>query len=208
MKNLTLPILLLVGLIVSGCKGINIPGVSGPNLYTTDDHAVIDLVVEKLNLDGGLEVEIPKLTNSFLAIEGQDGGGTQVAFKFDIETISNGNVGTLEPKTLPGGREIPIIGGELPGVAFNVPNFKNVHVYVGRKVYGFFLPVKFPADLGGTLTYTVKIKGKKYGRAAAVGNDDNGENSGVLVLIDLNTLDRKTLRKIRKFQKSFGKIPL
>lgn len=208
MRKTFLPALLLVGLVLSGCNGVNIPGVSGPNLSTTDEHAVIDLVVEKLNFSGGVSVEIPKLTNSLVSIEGLDGGGTEIAFKFDLETLTNGNVGTLEPKTLPGGREIPVLGGVLPGVAFNIPIAKNVHVYLGKKVYGFFLPVKFPTDVSGILTYTVKIKGKKYGIAAAVGNDDNGKNSGLLVLIDLNTLDRKTLRKIRAFQEKFGKIPL
>lgn len=208
MKKTYLPILLLLSLLATSCGKLNIPGVKGPNLSTTETHATIDLTIENLDIDGTVSVEVPKFGDSFVALEGLAEGGTTIGFNFDIDTLTNGTVEPLEPKTLPGGREIPVLGGTLPGVAFNIPAAKNVHVYLGRKVYGFFLPIDFPSPVQGILTYEVKVKGKKYGLAAVVGNDDNGENSGLLILIDLNTLDQKTLRKLRRLQRMYGPLAL
>jgi hypothetical protein len=208
MKKTVLPLLLLCTLLVTSCGKLNIPGVSGPNFSTTDTHAVIDLTIENFDLDGELSADVPKFGDSFVSVAGIDEGGTNVGFNFDIETLTNGAVETLEPQTLPGGRALPIIGGVLPGVAFNVPGFKNLHVYLGSKVYGFFLPIVFPSEVQGILTYEVKVKGKKYGVAAVVGNDDNGENSGILILVDLNTLSKKSLRRLRKLQNKFGPLKM
>lgn len=208
MKKTFLPVLLLLTLVLSGCGKLNIPGVKGPNISTTDTHAIVDLTIENLDIDGFSSIDVPKFGDSFVSVEGLDEGGTTIGVNFDIETLTNGTVEPLEPQTLPGGREIPVLGGTLPGIAFNIPAAKNVHVYLGDKVYGFFLPIDFPAPVQGTLTYEVKVKDKKYGLAAVVGNDDNGENSGVLILLDLNTLSEKNLRKLRRAQKRYGPLSL
>jgi hypothetical protein len=209
MKRILLPILMTLTLALSGCgKKLNIPGVNGPFFSTNPDHAVIDLEIENLATTGEIRVDIPKFGDSFVSLSDDAVKGTKVSFNFDFDALTNGNVGTLIPSSLPGGRQIPIINGKLPAVAFNIPAAKNVHVYLGSKVYGLFLPVSFPVPIGGILTYEIKAKDKHIGNAAVVGDDSNGENSGVLLLIDLNTLSKKNLKKIRRFQKKHGRIAL
>lgn len=196
-------ILLLSALFaLSSCGGkFKIPGVLGPNFSTSDDHAITNMVIENVNFDGTSVVEIPKIENSFIEVSGLPQGGTSIDFKIDIEAITNGNFDTLEPAALPGGREIPVVGGKLPSIAVAVPALKNVHFYIGKKVYGIFVPVTFPQEVQGILIYTVTIKGKKYGNVAAVGNDSNGENSGVLILADLSTLSDAQQKRLLKLVK-------
>lgn len=186
-------------LVLGSCgNGFKIPGVAGPNFSTTEDHVVTNMVLEKIQFSSTpMNVEIPKIPNSYVEIVGiANDGGTSIDFNIDIDAITNGNVGTLDPAGLPGGRELPVIGGKLPAVAFNIPVAQNVHIYVGNKVYGIFVPVVFPEEIQGVLIYTVKIKGKKYGNVAVVGNDSTGANSGVLVLADLNTLSDSQRKKL------------
>jgi hypothetical protein len=61
-------------------------------------------------------VEIPKIENSMIEVNGLPEGGTSIDVKIDIDAITNGNVDTLEPAALPGGREIPVVGqnGKAP----------------------------------------------------------------------------------------------
>jgi hypothetical protein len=195
-------LLLVFVLVLTGCGGkFNIPGVSGPTFSTTEDHAITTLVLENIDFGGVATVEIPKIVNSYVEVYGIETGGTAIDFKIDLETITSGNVGTLEPMYLPGGRDIPVVGGSLPGVAFNIPVAQNVHVYLAKNIYGIFLPVDFPEEIQGTLIYTIKVNGKKYGNVAVIGKDSNGENSGVLILADLTTLSEKERAKLMKMLK-------
>jgi hypothetical protein len=195
-------LLLTVLFTLSGCgEKFKIPGVLGPNFSTSADHAITNLVIENVDFNGSSVVEIPKIENSMIEVNGLPEGGTSIDVKIDIDAITNGNVDTLEPAALPGGREIPVVGGKLPSVAVAVPAAKNIHIYVGKKVYGIFVPVTFPQEIQGILIYTVKVNGKKYGNVAAVGNDANGANSGVLILADLNTLTEKQQQKLLKLVK-------
>lgn len=172
-------------------KNIKIPGVDGPRVAFVDNKMTLWVVVQGLAIDLGARVQIPHTNNSFIEVgpDLQSNGslfsiGIDIA---DIKKLSGNGVNVLDPLTLPGGRPLPgITEGFLPGVAVQVPKWKDVAFYFGSKVFGVFMPVKMGVkDLIATYRF-YSDQGVRIGNLSLVGQDASGANSGFLMLIDLS----------------------
>lgn len=103
-------------------------------------------------------------------------GGTSLSMALDLQMALRA---PLAPQTLPGGRPIPgIVGGELPGI----PSSGGV-IYLGAHILGVFLPLEHPTPM--FLKINIHKKGLLRGTVRAISPDDQGENSGVLILVAL-----------------------
>ena len=202
----TLFIALLLGLstLFTGCgkdsgRNIDIPGVQGPTVTLTGDKVLISLVFENMVLDGGLRYNIPKYDHSYLELSPDlQSGGTMMAISVDLDDVFGGTVGQLDPQTLPGGRALPgVTGGSLPAVAFSIEKFHNMAFYLGPDVFGVFIPVDLGID-NAIATFRYYIGKKRMGNISLVGNDSNGENGGILLLLDMNASTQKRLKRIAR----------
>jgi hypothetical protein len=189
-------ILLSLTLSLSGCgkgsgKNIKIPGVDGPRVAFVDNKMTLWVVFQALQLDLGARFQIPHAENSFIEV-GPDlqSNGTLFSIALDIADIkrlSNNSVNLLDPLTLPGGRPLPgITEGYLPGVAVQVPRWKDITFYFGGQVFGAFLPVRMGIqDIVATYRF-YSDSGVRIGNLSLIGQDSSGANSGFLLLIDLS----------------------
>ena len=203
-KILVLSSLLTLGLFSTSCgngtsaSNIKIPGVSRSAITLGTDSVLIAFVFENLKLDGGLRYNIPKYPNSYLEI-GPDlqSAGTLMAINIALKDVANGSLQTLDPQSLPGGRALPgVASGRLPAVAFTIEKFKGVSLYVGPKLFGVFIPLN-NLGIGSTIiTARYYISSTRVGNISLVGADANGENSGLLLMLDLSsTTAQKALKK-------------
>ena len=180
----------------------DIPGVDGPTLTLNEDHLLVSVVFENLQLQGGLRFPIPEYDDSYIEISPDlTTGGALMAVNISLADIfENGNLLQLDEQKLPGGRNLPgVPSGSLPAVAFTIPEFSNMSIYLGGDVFGVF----FPIDLGfdqQILNFRYHVGEKAVGNISLVGNDSNGENGGFLLLIDItNAIERQASKLIRKY---------
>lgn len=194
-KVLFLSAILSLGLFSTSCgngtsaSNIQIPGVRKSAITLNNDSVLISFVFESIQLDGGLRYNIPKYPNSYLEISPDlQSAGTLMSINLAIKDVANGNLQLLDPQTLPGGRSLPgVAGGRLPAVAFSIEKFKGMSFYVGPKLFGVFVPLK---NLGiGTSIITARyyVSSTRVGNISLVGQDANGENSGILLMLDLSS---------------------
>lgn len=194
-KLLVLSAVLSLGLFSTSCgngtsaSNIQIPGVRKSAITLNNDSVLISFVFESIQLDGGLRYNIPKYPNSYLEISPDlQSAGTLMSINLAIKDVANGNLQLLDPQTLPGGRSLPgVAGGRLPAVAFSIEKFKGMSFYVGPKLFGVFVPLK---NLGiGTSIITARyyVSSTRVGNISLVGQDANGENSGLLLMLDLSS---------------------
>lgn len=205
-KAVMLSTVLALGVLTTSCgsgtsaKNIAIPGVENMKVQLLQDNVLISMVVEGIQLDGGLRYNIPKYPNSYLEISPDlQSVGTLMAISVSLDDIFNDQLQKLDPLTLPGGRALPgVAGGSLPATAFSIEKFKNMAFYLGPKVFGVFIPLK---DLGiGTSIITARYysDSNRIGNISLVGTDENGENAGVLLLLDMSTAQIKQLKSLAK----------
>jgi len=177
-------------------SNVVIPGVQGPNVTIVDNNVVISMVFDQITLDLGARVPIPKYTNSFVEISPHlTSGGTLLEAIISISDILNEELSKEDPHTLPGGRPLPgIAGGTLPAVAFNVKSFNDMTFYLGENVFGSFYPVDtgLKNNIG---TYRFYIQGQRAGNISLVGTDENDENGGILLMLDLSNIVKQKLRE-------------
>jgi hypothetical protein len=164
------------------------------------DSVLISMVFQNIQLEGGLRYNIPKYPNSYLEISPDlQSAGTLMAINISLKDVFNTNLQTLDPQSLPGGRPLPgVVGGRLPAVAFSIEKFHGMGVYLGPKLFGLFLPLK---NLGiGTSIITARYySGKnRIGNISLVGQDANGENSGILLMLDMNSNVQAQLKSYSK----------
>lgn len=181
-----------------GQSQLQIPGVQGPNLTLQQDQILISMVFENVQLDGGLRYNIPEYDNSYIAIEPDlQSAGTLMSINVSLQDVFNGDLQLLPPQSLPGGRNLPGVStGRLPAVAFSIPKWKNMAFYLGPKFFGVFVPVKLDIGTNNIVTaryYSGKVRA---GNISLVGPDENGENSGFVLLLDLSSSVKKRLKKI------------
>lgn len=181
---------------MGGETSLEIPGVDGPNLHLVDDKLLISMVFETLVVDGGLRYPIPQYPNSHIEIAPDfESDGTLMVVAVDLDDIFSGNLDQLDPKTLPGGRALPgVASGKLPAVAFSIPKWKNMAFYLGPKLFGVFVPVGNLNMTGAMVTARFYADGKRQGNVSLVGEDTNGENSGFLLMLDLDSATKKKLK--------------
>ncbi|WP_081653806.1 hypothetical protein [Bacteriovorax sp. BSW11_IV] len=203
----TLPLHVLFCLVLSfsffGCVGkdtnMEIPGVKGPNVTLSEDNVMISMVMENLQLEGGVRFRIPKFNDSYLEISPDlQSDGTLLSFSVSLDDVLDRNL-NLDPVTLPGGRALPgVSGGKLPAVAFSVEGLENMRFYLGPKVFGIWVPVDGLNMEGGILTTRFHAGGNRVGNLSLVGKDENLENSGLLLLLDISGKMEKRLKRIQK----------
>ncbi|MFP5458520.1 MAG: hypothetical protein ACLGG7_07290, partial [Bacteriovoracia bacterium] len=54
---------------------------------------------------------------------------------------------------------------------------------------------------GAILTFRLNMEGKHVGNISVVGNDQNGENGGILLLMNLNKDGKARLKKLIEYSK-------
>ncbi|MBL7664819.1 MAG: hypothetical protein JNM93_06765 [Bacteriovoracaceae bacterium] len=178
-----------------------IPGVKGPFFNVQNGAVLISMEFETLAINQGIRVPIPKLQNSSLELTpAQFSGGTFFQAVIDFDDIENGNFEFVNPESLPGGRPLPgIVGGTLPAVAVNVPDFLDTTFYLSKKVFGFFTP--FRLNVQAIFTQRLYMNGKYMGNISLVGVDEQGDNSGILLLLNISSEVKKDLKKVIELSK-------
>lgn len=205
-KALVLSVALTAGVLSTSCgdgtsaQNIQIPGVNGMSVTLVQDNVLISMVFQGLQLDGGLRYNIPKYPNSYLEISPDlQSAGTLMAINVSLKDVFNTSLQTLDPATLPGGRALPgVAGGRLPAVAFSIEKFKNMSFYLGPKLFGVFIPVKSLGIGTSIITARYYTGSNRIGNISLVGEDANGENSGLLLMLDMSSSVKSQLKAVAK----------
>ena len=182
---------------------LEIPGVDGPKVNLVQDKLLISMVFENIELQGGLRYNIPKYKNSYIEISPDlESNGTLMAVSVALSDILGGELQTLPPQQLPGGRPLPGVStGSLPAVAFSIPQWDNMAFYVGPKFFGIFIPTNLDIGTNSIITARYNVGNKRAGNISLVGKDENDENSGFLLLLDLNATTKSRLKRVmRKYR--------
>lgn len=179
----------------SSASNIKIPGVNNLGVSLVQDNMLVSMVLAKVTLDGGLRYNIPKYPNSYMELSPDlQSSGTLLAISISLKDILNTSLQTLDPIALPGGRALPgVSGGRLPAVAFSVSAFKNMTFYLGPKLFGIFIPVESLGSISAIITSRYYAGTTRVGNISLVGNDANGENAGLLLMLDLNPTVKKQI---------------
>lgn len=204
LKKYTVVFLSLIGLLsFTSCGGdssnVKLEGVDGPHVSLLQDNLMISMVVENMEIQGGLRYNIPKYPNSYIEISPDlQSNGTLMSVSVSLDDLLDDDLLGLDPQRLPGGRALPgVINGQLPAVAFSIENFNNMSVYLGPEVFGIFVPASLGVD-GAIATFKYYISDTRAGTVSLVGSDEDGENAGVLLLLDIKGKWKKKMKKIAK----------
>lgn len=182
----------------NGETNLEIPGVDGPKVKLLDNNTLlISAVFENIQLQGGLRYAIPKYNNSYLEVSPDlESDGTLMSVSVSLEDILGDDLLSLPPQSLPGGRALPgVSSGRLPAVAFSIPKWKNMAFYLGPKFFGVFIPTNLEIGTDSIITARYNIGEKRAGNISMVGKDVNGENSGFLLLLDLDATTKSRLKR-------------
>lgn len=178
-----------------------INGIKGPFFNVQDGKVLISVTFEQLELIGGGTFPISKMPGSQFELAPAQFGGTLMQVSLDVSDIDNTDWGLVDPTTLPGGRPLPgIVGGKLPAVAMQVEELNDATFYVSKQVFGFFVPFKVDAS-GAIVTFRLNMDNKHIGNISLVGNDQSGENGGLLLLMNLNKDGKARLKKLIDYSK-------
>ncbi|MBT3983270.1 MAG: hypothetical protein HOE90_18090 [Bacteriovoracaceae bacterium] len=179
-----------------------IEGVTGPVLNLIEDNMIISIVFDDLVLDGGLRFPIPEYERSFVEVGPDfDSGGTLMTVSVSLQDLFDDKLKMLDPQTLPGGRPLPgVAGGTLPATAFSIQDWgmEDFAFYLGPKLFGSFIPFKLGVP-GAILTYRFYVDGKRMGNISLVGEDENGQNSGMFLILDVDQATEDYLRDVAEF---------
>ena len=205
-KVFALSIALTAGVLSTSCgdgtssSNIKVPGVNNMSVTLVQDNVLISMVFQGLHLDGGLRYNIPKYPNSYLEISPDlQSDGTMMAISVSLKDALNTSLHTLNPLTLPGGRPLPgVVGGRLPAVAFSIEKFKNMGFYLGPKLFGVFIPLKSLGIGNSIITARYYTGSNRIGNISLVGEDANGENAGILLMLDMNANVQSQLKSVAK----------
>lgn len=184
-------------------SNIQIAGINGPTVSLLQDNMMISMVFENIQLDGGLRYNIPKYKYSFLEISPDlESNGTLMQVSVSLKDIVDGGLDQLDPQKLPGGRNLPgVASGSLPAVAFSIEKFHNMSLYLGKDVFGIFVPASIGVD-GAIASFRYYIGEKRAGTISVVGNDASGANAGVLLMLDMKGQVKSQMMNVyKKFNK-------
>lgn len=178
-----------------------IDGIKGPTFNVMDGKVLISVTFEQLEVIGGARFPLPKMTNSFMELSPAQMGGTFFQVALDMQDLELTDWNLVDPHALPGGRPLPgVVGGQLPSIAVQVPDLGDATFYVSKQVFGFFMPFKVDAQ-GAVVTFRLYMENKHIGNISLVGNDQNGENGGLLLLMNLNKEGKARLQKLVDYSK-------
>ncbi len=180
-------------------SNIEIAGVKGPKVSLLQDNLLISMVFENVKLDGGLRYNIPKYKYSYLEISPDlESDGTLMSISVSLKDIVEGGLDQLDPQKLPGGRNLPgVAAGSLPAVAFSIEKFHNMSFYLGKDAFGIFVPAAIGVD-GAIASFRYYVAEKRAGTISLVGKDANGENSGILLMLDMKGQIKSQLMNVYK----------
>jgi hypothetical protein len=169
-----------------------IDGVQGPNVSLVNGTLTISAVLTNVIFQGGVTMQIPHTQSSYIEVSPNLAGqGMLLQLGLNMSDLSflDGNASTLPANQLPGGRPIPgIVGGALPSIAVQVPQWDNATFYIGSAFVGVFIPVKFGAQgVTGTFLFFDQSN-KQVGTISIVGADSTGNNSGLLLMLNLKSI--------------------
>lgn len=189
-----------------GEGGINlsIPGVIGPNIMVMDGGILVTSVLERLNPPAGVRYKIPKFPNSYAEVGPDfesDGTLLGVFLSYDDLLDESGDLKSLPAQELPGGRPLPgVASGKLPAVAFTIEAFHDITLYLGENFFGVFVPVNLELDQLDSNIVSARFyhNSIRAGNLSIVGADENGENSGFLLLLDFSKQTKRIIKKIAK----------
>ncbi len=188
-------------------KTPKIPGVDGPQINIIDGKIMLSVGLERIDLPLALTVPLPKMPNSTITVGNRLEGGSMIQVAFDLKDVESDHFRSVPAQTLPDGRGFPfVIGGELPALAFNIPKAFDMTFYGSKDAFGFFLPIKLPSEFTLGAGVRLKINGKNIGVLTVMGNNAQGEGSGVIVMLTLKEIqendDLQTLLKFSKKKKN------
>lgn len=170
-------------------KAPKIPGLIGPKLNINSGKIILSLVLEKIELQAGSTLPIPKLQNSNITLSPRLEGGSIFQINFDPKDIESDYFKVVPDSRLPDGREFPfLVGGTLPALAINIPKAYDSTFYASNKVFGLALPVNIPSEFDLSIHYRLKINDKNVGIVSLIGSNNVDEKSMVVVLLTLDSI--------------------
>ncbi len=201
-KKITLTILPALAVVLVGCGGgggenPSIAGISGPDVNIVNGYFILSMTFRHIHFDGGVTIPIKNYPNSSISV-GPDfeSDGMLLTFNIAIEDFVEKENIEMNPQSLPGGRPLPSVAdGALPAIAITVPELNDTIFYVGNKIFGVFVPFKMDF-LGVTITHRFyDVMGIRAGNISLVNSDAEGENGGLLVLINVDKRIQKQINK-------------
>ncbi len=190
-----------------------IPGVDGPKINVVNGKIVVSVRLENLELPIGVNLPLSnKLEGANVGV-GPAGleSGTLIQATFDTASVNTDFFDVVPSNIMPNGEPFPFLtGGELPSHAFHVPKALDMTFYASKKVFGFFLPIKLGSNVTFDVPFRLKIGGQNVGIISAIGNNSEGEGSGIMVLLTLKDIqandDIQTALKYSKKSKYRNKV--
>lgn len=88
-----------------------------------------------------------------------------------------------------------VASGALPAVAFSIEKFHNMSFYLGRNIFGIFVPAQVGAN-GAIASFRYYLNKKAAGTISLVGADEKGENAGILLMINLTGTTKSKMMNI------------
>lgn len=169
-------------------EGRKIPGISGPYINLQAGKIILSATIENLNIDAGATVQIPGMKNSSVTFGPEYSQG--IILKFTVDPNDVRGIEVADPTTLPDGRDFPFLAdGKLPALAIHLPKVLKSTVYASNKLFGFFIPVKFPTTITENITFRLKVNGKSIGVVSAILPDPvYEEGSGVVLVLTLDQI--------------------
>jgi hypothetical protein len=169
-------------------KNIEIAGIKGPNVSLMQDSLLVSMVFENVQMDGGLRYNIPKYKYSFLEVSPDaESNGTLMMISISLQDLVGGGLDQLDPQKLPGGRNLPgVVGGKLPAVAFSIEKFNNMSFYLGKDVFGIFVPSTVGVD-GAIASFRYYVANKAAGTISLV---------GILLMLNINSQAQSMMKKL------------
>lgn len=180
-------------------KNIEIAGIKGPEISLMQDNLIISTIFENIQIDGGLRYNIPKYKYSYLEITPDvQTSGTAMNISISLKDILDKISKDSSPQKLPGGRNIPgISNGSLPAVTFSIEKFHNMSFYLGESIFAIFIPTEIGVD-GKIATFRYYMNKKSAGTISIIGKDEKGENSGILLMINLTDAVKAKMLEINR----------
>ena len=180
---------------------LEVPGMQGPYILLEENTLNISLIIEQLSFDGGFRKDIPRYRDSYIEVSPDAGSeGVIVSMQFSIDNFFDTELYGEERQKLPGGRALPGVPfGRLPGVRLTVDALNGTTFYLNKKFFGVFIPFHLNIGTNNIVTYRYHTKGQRAGNIALVSVDEYGENSGLLILLDIGKKTRNALQQRRSY---------
>lgn len=203
-KILTIFITLLL---FSSClkqgKAPKIPGVIGPKINLKAGKILLTLELEKIDINAGLTLQIPKLKTSLITLSPRLEGGSIFQISLNPKDIESEYFKVVPDSTLPNGQDFPfLVGGSLPALAINVPKAFDSTFYASNKVFGIATPIKLPIDFNTSIHYRLKINEKNIGIVSLINNIDDDREAFLVVILTMESIvknpDFKNLLNLSK----------